>query len=497
MGDQKKVLLVEDSRTEAAMFREMLFAARGSGYQLETVGSLSEGLERISLEKYDVAVIDLGLPDSMGLSTYESVRSASPGLPVIILSGLDDESVALEALRKGAQDYLVKGRIDANMLSQSIRYAIERKCLEQEKKESERRYRDLYEEAPEAYFSIGADGRIEEVNRRACELLGYERDQFLDVPVFNLYADTEHGREKAVEVFRRFRQGESVSDVELQMVTAGGDILWVSQGVRPVRDSSGDVVGSRAIVVDISKLKNAEAKAESHADDLRQMIDVAAHEFRHPATVFKGYATLLLEHGGDLEEYVVQEALKDIDEATVRLTRMINKLLDTSRIERGKMALDYKKVDPDALLRRSVQEIKMVEYGRGFNITGTGDCSIFEGDPERIRDVLINFLSNAANYSPPTEGIDVWCVEEQGHAVFRVADRGPGIPENDRDKIFERFVKLDDVLHDNPGIGLGLYIARSYVLAHEGWIGVEDREGGGSVFSFGIPLERPPSIGGG
>ena len=110
-------------------------------------------------------------------------------------------------------------------------------------------------------------------------------------------------------------------------------------------------------------------------------------------------------------------------------------------------------------------------------------------DPERTKDVLSILLDNAVKYSPAGSEVDIWYEWLDEQPVFRVADRGPGIPEKDREGVFERFYQVEPVeYHSLPGIGLGLYIAKTYVDVQGGWITCEPRDGGGSVFSFGLPL---------
>jgi signal transduction histidine kinase len=109
-------------------------------------------------------------------------------------------------------------------------------------------------------------------------------------------------------------------------------------------------------------------------------------------------------------------------------------------------------------------------------------------DREKIAEVLTILLINAITHTAPQTEIDVSFEQVDSETVFSVADRGPGIPEDARERIFERFTQVEDVSHHSkPGIGLGLYIARTYVEAHNGWIKVEHRPGGGSIFSFAVP----------
>ena len=132
-----KVLLVEDSSGEARLVREMLAEADRAEYSLTHVQRLSEALERLSEETYDVTLLDLGLPDSHGLDTVAQARAHAPTVPIVVLTGFQDEALALKAVPEGAQDYLVKGQVDSDALTRSLRYATERKRVEEALRRSE------------------------------------------------------------------------------------------------------------------------------------------------------------------------------------------------------------------------------------------------------------------------------------------------------------------------------------------------------------------------
>jgi signal transduction histidine kinase len=120
------VLLIEDNAGDALLIRELLSEAMGSGFNLELAEQLWEGLDRLARGGIDVVLLDLSLPDSKGLETFTTAHAGARRVPIIVLTGLDDETVAIDAVREGAQDYLVKGRVDGELMSHAIRYAIER-----------------------------------------------------------------------------------------------------------------------------------------------------------------------------------------------------------------------------------------------------------------------------------------------------------------------------------------------------------------------------------
>ena len=132
-----KVLLIEDNPAYTRLIREILAEAKGSPFKLECADRLATGLACLAQGRIDAVLLDLGLPDSQGLSTLVKVQAEALAVPVVVLTGLDDEALAVEAVQEGAQDYLVKGQVDSNLLKRSIRYAIERKRAEEKARQLE------------------------------------------------------------------------------------------------------------------------------------------------------------------------------------------------------------------------------------------------------------------------------------------------------------------------------------------------------------------------
>lgn len=185
--------------------------------------------------------------------------------------------------------------------------------------ESEKRYRDLYEEAPNAYFSIGVDGYIRQANRSAAELLGYSLDELIGKPVFNLYADTPNGKAKAQKVFQRFLAGEEIRGDELEMCRADGSSVWICLSARPIRDKEGRVVASRSTVVDITERKKMEQLKD-------EFIGLVSHELRTPLTVIMGSLNTVLSEGSRLHSSEIEQLLRDAALETETLSHLLGNL---------------------------------------------------------------------------------------------------------------------------------------------------------------------------
>jgi len=149
-GQPTRILLVEDNPGDARLIRETLRDAESFPFELAVAGRLAEAEALMAGEAYGVVLLDLSLPDAQGLETVRRTLRAAPEVPIIVLTGLDDEALALAAVHAGAQDYLVKGRVDGTLLARSIRYAVERKRLEREREHLLERERESRAEAEAA-----------------------------------------------------------------------------------------------------------------------------------------------------------------------------------------------------------------------------------------------------------------------------------------------------------------------------------------------------------
>jgi PAS domain S-box-containing protein len=167
-----KVLLVEDSPTDARLLLHELKGMQGALFEVTWVELLSDALAKIHNTSFDVALLDLTLPDSSGMATFTRILESSPLLPVVVLTGMADESVGVEAIRHGVQDYLVKGDADGKTVARAIRYAVERKSAEDALRQSDARFRQLAEAASEGLL-IHDNGQILDVNSPLAEILGY------------------------------------------------------------------------------------------------------------------------------------------------------------------------------------------------------------------------------------------------------------------------------------------------------------------------------------
>jgi PAS domain S-box-containing protein len=185
------LLVVEDNAGDARLIVELLKDVKGAAFESERAADLKSALDRLDGGGIDVVLLDLGLPDCQGLDTFMHIQDRARGAPVVVLSGLDDEQLALAAVRTGAQDYLVKGNINGEVLARVIRYAIERKHSEAALAASEVHYRTIIENVADSVFLTDATGRCLDVNPQGCTLTGRSREELLEISVTDTYVPEE------------------------------------------------------------------------------------------------------------------------------------------------------------------------------------------------------------------------------------------------------------------------------------------------------------------
>ena len=350
--------------------------------------------------------------------------------------------------------------------------------------ESENRYRDLYEEAPNAYLSIGADGYITQANRSAIELFGYSPDELIGRPVFNLYADTPNGKAKAQEVFQRFIAGDEIRDEELEMCRADGSKVWISLSVRPIRDKEGRVVASRSMVADITEHK----KLDQMKDDF---ISLISHELRSPLTIITGAVNTALTEGARLSPEETHQLLNDAALEAESLSHMLGNLLELSRMQADRLFLHAEATNAKKVIQDTVERIRRQSSSHQFVMSVPRELPLVHADELRLERILYNLLENAVKYSPQGGEIRVFVRPEEEYLVVGISDQGIGISPSDQAKLFEPFQRLEESRPEGVGgAGLGLLVCRRLVEVHGGQIWVESEPGKGSTFFFTIPLSH-------
>ena len=215
------------------------------------------------------------------------------------------------------------------------------------------------------------------------------------------------------------------------------------------------------------------------------LIATVSHELRTPLAAIKGNITSLLADDVQWDTLSEREFLQVALAETDRLSALVTDLLDLSRIEAGTLNV---RREPCALSELVQRAAERVQPGDRLRVDLPPDLPLVSADPARIEAALRNLIENAVKYSPPGTPIRVSAEPADGHLLVRVADEGPGIPAEHREKIFDRFYRIDSGLaRQTGGAGLGLSITKGFVEAHGGRIWIEPSESG-AVFAFTLPI---------
>jgi PAS domain S-box-containing protein len=394
----------------------------------------------------------------------------------------------------------------AATLGSQIGQFIERRRADEGLRESEERFRELFELAPVGYQELDAEGRFVRVNRALCDLLGYTEEELLGRAIWEFeWAHGEPAEETRRKFLHKLATGETWRGVERVRVRKDGTLrtVWVED--RLVRDASGQVVGLRSAQVDISERKRAEAErdrlleaeraaraaAEEALRTRDQFVAFLAHDLKNLLTGIKGHAQLLRRRAVRGQALAPEQALAGlatIETATRRMETQIDDLLDATRLRAGKpLDLRRRPTDLVALARQAVEQQQATDRHR-LRLTATVPSLDGEWDADRLERVLDNLLGNAVKYSPQGGEIGVEVAAEDGAAVLTVRDHGVGIPAADLPHVFERFWRAGNVEGRIAGTGLGLAGAKDIVEQHGGTIAVESAEGRGSTFTVRLPL---------
>jgi signal transduction histidine kinase len=238
-----------------------------------------------------------------------------------------------------------------------------------------------------------------------------------------------------------------------------------------------------AVVLDNS----AHKELEQRKDDF---INMASHELRTPLTALKIQTQLVHKRLEKQAQYEAATALTKVEEPIKQLERLIEELLDVSRIQVGKLEYVQEPVDLDTLLREAADTMHHLHPSHTILVHGNGQSNLI-GDRDRLGQVLANLLSNAIKYAPDAKTIEMDLAVSEEAVTIRVQDHGPGIPREQRDKIFERFYRFAGLSQRAiPGLGMGLYIVAEIVKGHGGTITVDSNLGKGSTFTVTLPRRR-------
>lgn len=299
---------------------------------------------------------------------------------------------------------------------------------------------------------------------------------------FLLRGRGQHGQPLAVEV------SDDTKPFELEIMTAGGTTRWISVQHGPGRDRHGSLTSDVVVINDVTRRREVERMKSD-------IVSTISHELRTPLTPIKGYASLLLRRGDEIEPERRQEVLESIIERTDHMVRLVEDLLLVSYVAReGERRLpdEVRRIPVDLMMvaERALRPFRRAHPHREFELDVEQQARVAAGDPLRVEQILANLVSNAVKFSEDGTPVRVAVDGEgdSGRVRIRVRDEGMGIPADKQEAIFEKFRRLEDPMRmETGGAGVGLYIVRQLAQAMGGEASVDSTPSKGSTFTVWLP----------
>jgi PAS domain S-box-containing protein len=346
----------------------------------------------------------------------------------------------------------------------------------------------IVESSDDAIVSKTLEGIITSWNDGARRLFGYTSEEIIGRPITTLIPPELHQEETAI--LARLRSGDRIDHYETVRVTKDGRRVEVSLTVSPVRDSTGRVIGASKVARDITDRRLAErvqADAERHKDEFLAML---GHELRNPLAPIRNIAEILRRRAiGDPEQ---QQLSRVLDRQVQQMTRLLDDLLDMSRIRQGKLQLQKETVDALTVVARAVETSRPFIDSRRhiLDVSLPTESIRVHGDVTRLVQLLGNLLNNAAKYTPDGGTITITVKASEGDAEISVRDTGIGISPELLPTVFDMFVQGDQTLgRAHGGLGIGLTLVRTIAELHAGSVAVRS-EGAGRGSEFIVRLPR-------
>jgi signal transduction histidine kinase len=513
-----KLLVVDDEPSILLTLRAIL---EDEGYEVDVASGGAEAIAAIRRHHYDLVLTDLKMPSVDGLQVLEAVRTLSPHSVTIMLTGYGSLQSAMEAVQKGAYEYLIKPTEVAE-LKLAVQRSLERKRLSE--------IETLYRIQSAIARSLDPQQIVQEVSDAARHVLQVAEAGVFTLQEFEATPDVSallrNGelrqlllsgitvtRENAPRPLLDWAAQSGIADFALAAGLAQGELVCVlctHNRAEPYEFHASAkrfleaLAGQAALVLRHAQLitelrrNNADLQiANSKLKELdrlkSQFLNVATHELRTPLTVILGYNTMLSESLADRLTAEENETLEESLGSCKRLIRLVNSMLDISQIESGKMQMSLAPCDLRQVLTGAERlfRVEAAQRGIGLHLQLPARMPRVAADNERIQQVVINLVGNALKFTPTGGKVTISLQQHQQQAEISVSDSGPGIAREDQERIFEEFARLRHASTNVPrGSGLGLAIARRIVRAHQGEITVESEPGKGSTFILRLPLHR-------
>ena len=498
MQEEVKILVIDDEEIMRDGCSRILSK---EGWSIMTAENGALGVDRIKEhpEQIGVVLLDLMMPGMSGMDVLDQVRTLAPNLLIIVITGYATVESAVEAMKKGAYDFIAKP-FTPDQLRLVVRRALERRALQREaeflRQERERSLRDIATEKSRIKTIINCmgdgvlvcdqEGCVVLSNPAANRMLKISETSLLGHFLRECNIHSELSQTILGSLQAKDKPYTSVSQ-ELSIGESGE--IFLRAHTAPVQNHVGETIGSVTVLQDISHVKELERMKS-------EFIAMVTHELRAPVTVIEQQLTVILNRlAGELTQKQ-EELLLRTKERTKGVLTLIKDLLDLSKIEAGKMVQYKEPLDLKEVISKVMDLMRVDAEQKKINLQFicTPQTCVIHGDRNNMEGIFTNLLSNAIKYTPEQGKVWITLEEERGFVKVAVSDNGIGIKKEDLPRIFDRFYRVKSAeTRQIIGTGLGLSIVKSIVDAHLGSISVESELGRGSTFTLLFPKESGPT----
>lgn len=474
-----QILLVEDDSGMALLAADRL--GEVAGWTVTTALSAADCRARVAEHRFDVILLDRGLPDCDGATLISELLARQPDAAVVMLTGADSAESATETLKRGAWDYVVK-RPDLEYLDELP--AVIQRCAERLAwRREEARLRDEVDlllaamrTAADAMIVTDGHGRVRFWNAAAERLFGWRADEVRDAPLPLIPADRAA---EFAELGERARRGTPLVGVETTVQRRDGSRVDVSLTFTAVCGADGSVRAYAGVLRDISERKQLE---QARADFAAML----THDIKNPLVAIEGSASVLAEAELTPE---CAEWVAAIEQSAETINTLLNDFLISATLDAGKVELARERVPVASLVHSCLRQFRASAARKQVHLRQDGDVSatFVIGDHVQLERALGNLVANAIKYTPVGGRVLVGATYANDTVQLRVRDTGPGISAEDLPRVFDKYRRVKGTERID-GAGLGLYIVRSLVEAHGGSVSASSQLGHGSVFTITLPL---------
>ncbi len=494
-----KILIVDDNNDHQILVQERLVEC---SHNIDVVfaGTGKECMLRLSTETYDAIIIDFNLPDMNGLDILKEMSHKGYDYPVLIVTAHGDENIAVEAMKLGAQNYVVKSegyseQLPAllNKIIQEYKLREENRLIESKLKISELKYKALVDNMIDVVFTADTQLNISSINPAGQRVFEYSGKDIIHLSFYDLIheSDKEKIRNYLNVSFADHRK--FIEGLEFRIMTGNGITKDIQLNAIADYDKSGNVVQIECVVRDITARKDFEQKLFQieKLNALGLMSSGFAHEFNNILATILGYLEIAKTELDGTGAQVL-DTLKIIEKAARGGETVVDKIQQFSRIkqeyERAEEVVDLHEIVDEALTFTMPRwKVEAQSKGTEYEIITNGFTNAkyhVKFNPSELRDVIINIINNSIDAMPNGGKIEFSAKKDNENVVISISDNGIGIKEEVKYKMFDPFFTTKGVKRS----GLGMSLSHSVMIRYGGNIIVDTHQDNGVTIHLRIPL---------